>query len=108
VSDVRLALVTAPAAEAPGLARRVVEERLAACATLFPGAGSVYRWKGGVEEAQETMLLLKTTSGRIEALRARVLELHPYELPEFLVVAVEGGLEGYLAWVRRETAEEET
>lgn len=106
MSDVRLALVTAPAPEAAELARRLVEDRLAACATLFPGATSVYRWEGTVEEAQETVILLKTTSDRLQALRERVVQLHAYQVPEFLVIPVEGGFEGYLAWVRKETAEE--
>ncbi|MDT8342367.1 MAG: divalent-cation tolerance protein CutA [Longimicrobiales bacterium] len=103
----RLVLVTAPGPEARLLARRVVEERLAACANLIPGVESVYRWQGGVEEAAETLLVLKTTAARVEALRARVRALHSYDVPEFLVLPVEGGLEPYLAWVRASVAEGE-
>lgn len=105
MEEVRLILVTAPAAEAHALARRVVEERLAACVNLLPGVASVYRWEGKVQEVEETLLILKSSVGRIRELRERVIELHPYDVPEFLVVGVESGLEAYLAWVMTETGE---
>jgi periplasmic divalent cation tolerance protein len=61
---------------------------------------SVYRWQGSVEEATERQLVLKTASGRVEALRARLLDLHPYDVPEFLVVAASAGSDSYLSWLR--------
>ncbi|HSG46937.1 MAG TPA: divalent-cation tolerance protein CutA [Longimicrobiales bacterium] len=105
MEEVRLVLVTSPAAEAPALARRLVEERLAACVNLLSGMASVYRWEGKVEEAEETLMILKTSAGRIRELRERVVALHPYDVPEFVVVPVESGLESYLAWVLAETGE---
>lgn len=95
-----LVLVTGPDEEAMAeLGRRVVEERLCACANVVPGLASVYRWEGAVEEAEEALALLKTTRRRLDALQARVGELHPYDEPEFLAFDVDRGAPSYLAWV---------
>lgn len=103
--DARVVLVTAPdEATGRGLARSVVDERLAACVNVVPGIRSVFRWEGAVEEATEVLLILKTTAARVETLRARVVSLHPYEVPEFVVLAVDGGLDAYLAWIRTEVS----
>lgn len=97
---VSLALVTGPDRETMAeLGRRVVDERLCACANVVPGLASVYRWEGDVEEAEEALALLKTTRRRLGALRARVRELHPYDEPEFLAFDVDRGEPSYLAWV---------
>jgi len=101
----RVVLVTAPDAEhARRVARALVEERLVACANLVPGVTSVYRWEGAVQEDAEVLLVLKTRAGRLEALEARLGELHPYDVPEF--VAIEPGHVGalYLAWLLDATA----
>jgi periplasmic divalent cation tolerance protein len=99
-----LVLVTAPSAEkAAELARAVVEERLAACGNVVPGLRSIYRWEGKVQDDAEALLLLKTTPARFEALRARLLALHPYQVPEVLAVPVAAGSPAYLAWIARET-----
>jgi periplasmic divalent cation tolerance protein len=90
---------TANAEEAARISRTLVEERLAACATLLPGAQSIYRWEGTVEEAAETLLLLKTSAERLAALEVRLHELHSYETPEFLVLGVEAASTAYLAWL---------
>ena len=87
-------------ADGPALARTLVGEHLAACVNVLPVMMSVYRWKGQVEQDREQQLVIKTTSDRVGAVEARVRELHAYELPEFLVIAAEGGSAGYLAWVR--------
>ena len=102
---VRIVLVTAPPRRAPGLARALVERRLAACANLLPGVRSVYRWKGRVEESRETLLVLKTAASRVPALLAAVESLHPYEVPEAVVLAAAGGLAPWLRWVAEETRE---
>jgi periplasmic divalent cation tolerance protein len=86
-------------ADAADLARTLVEQRLAACVNIVGDVTSIYRWKDGVEEDEEQLLLIKTTADLVEALQARLRELHPYELPEFLVVPVTGGSEGYLRWL---------
>lgn len=96
----RVVLVTGPDRETlVELGRRVVRERLAACVNVLDGVASVYRWEGEVREAAEAMALLKTTEGRVDRLRERVLELHPYDTPEFLALDVEGGATAYLRWI---------
>ena len=93
-------LCTCPdAATAARIAAALVEERLAACVNVLPGVESVYRWQGRVERASEVLLLIKSTRERLPALTARVVELHPYELPELVAVDIAGGLPGYLAWI---------
>jgi periplasmic divalent cation tolerance protein len=97
----RIVLTTAAnPEEAERLGRTLVEERLAACATLIPGVESIYRWKGQVESATETMLLIKTGPEQLAALEARLHELHSYETPEFLVLQVEAGSHPYLDWLQ--------
>ena len=99
-----LILSTCPDADtAQRLARILVEERLAACVSLLPGAVSTYRWQGRVEQATEVQLLAKTPADRRDALTARLAELHPYELPEILAVETAAGLPAYLDWVTAET-----
>ena len=94
-------VLTTIAAEADGaaLARTLVDERLAACVNVLPAMTSVYRWKGQVEQDREQQLVIKTTRDRLAPLEARLRELHAYELPEFLVIAADGGSDAYLAWV---------
>ena len=101
MSDVRIVLITAPDREvAAGLGRALVEERLAACANLVPQITSIYRWEGAVQEDSEVLMVVKTSAGRVAALTERVLALHPYEVPEVLVLPVESGAATYLDWVR--------
>jgi periplasmic divalent cation tolerance protein len=100
-APVRIVLTTAAnAEEAERLARTLVDERLAACATLVPGIRSIYRWQGQIEESSETMLLIKTTVEQLAQLQTRLHALHSYETPEFLVLGVETGSDGYLDWLR--------
>jgi periplasmic divalent cation tolerance protein len=89
--------------EGERIARALVEERLAACVNLVPGVRSVYRWRGAVQSDSEVLLVIKTVRERFPALRARVRELHSYELPELVCVEPSGGEEEYLAWVVAET-----
>jgi periplasmic divalent cation tolerance protein len=86
--------------EAARLGRTLVEERLVACATLIPAIHSIYRWQGQIESSVETLLFLKTESDRLSALEARLLELHSYETPEFLVLSIESGSHSYLEWLQ--------
>ena len=79
-------------ADAAALARTLVDERLAACVNVLPVMTSIYRWKGSVEQDREQQLLIKTTAGRVVALAARLRGLHPYELPEFIVLDAEAQL----------------
>ena len=96
----RVVLTTAANPEdAHQLSRTLVEERLAACATLIPAAESIYRWKGEIESCNETLVLLKTSLDQLPALQARLIELHSYQTPEFLVLQVESGSQSYLDWL---------
>jgi periplasmic divalent cation tolerance protein len=85
--------------EANKLGRTLVEERLVACATLLPVVQSIYHWKDQIQSAPETMVLLKTSTEKLEALEARMRELHSYRVPEFLVIPVEHGSGPYLEWL---------
>jgi len=89
------------------LAEALVAERLAACVNVVPGLHSVYRWQGAIERSDETLLLIKTTRAGLPALSARIVELHPYELPEVVAVEVAGGLSAYLDWVAEQVAGDE-
>ncbi len=104
MTDALVVLVTTPSAErAAELARALVDERLAACGNVVPGLRSIYRWEGKVQDEEEALLLLKTTRARFEALRDRVLALHPYEVPEVIALPIEAGSAKYLAWIAAET-----
>jgi periplasmic divalent cation tolerance protein len=81
------------------IAQALVEEGLAACINIVPAVKSVYRWKGKVESAAESLLLIKLTSGVYETTERRIVELHPYELPEVIGVPIVAGLQAYLAWL---------
>jgi periplasmic divalent cation tolerance protein len=103
-TELRVAFATAPdEAVALRIARALVDERLAACANLVPGVRSIYRFRGVVEDQREVLLVIKTCADRVEALAERLRALHPYEVPELVVVPTAGGLAPYLDWVRAET-----
>ena len=105
-TDCVVMCTTLPAgADAAALARTLVGERLAACVATRPGARSVYRWRDAIEEDEEQQVLIKTTAARVASLGKRIRELHPYEVPEILVLPVIGGDGDYLEWVRACTAD---
>ncbi len=96
----RLVLTTAADHnEAARLAHTLVEEGLAACATLIPGAESIYRWQGEIETSRETLIQLKTGLEQLPDLETRLKELHSYQTPECLVLAVDSGSRAYLEWL---------
>ena len=100
-SDAVVVLTTLAAdADAAALGRTLVAERLAACVNVLPVMTSVYHWKGRIEEEREQQLVIKTAGGRLAALEARLRELHPYDVPEFLVLRVSEGSAAYLRWLR--------
>jgi periplasmic divalent cation tolerance protein len=99
-TSVRVVLSTFPTADkAAEVARILVEERLCACVNLVPAVRSIYRWEGAVADDTEVLALIKTTDERIPPLVNRLITLHPYEVPEALVLGTEGGAEKYLSWV---------
>ena len=95
-----LVVTTWPAdREVEAIARTLVDEQLAACVAVGGATVTFYRWRGSVERAEERQLIVKTTPERVAALEARLRKLHPYELPEFLVIRAEAS-EAYARWVR--------
>lgn len=97
----QLVLTTCPdTAAAERIAHALVSERLASCVNILPIAKSIYLWKGKVETAAEQLLVIKSMARAYRAIQKRILELHPYELPEVLAVPVADGCPDYLAWLR--------
>jgi periplasmic divalent cation tolerance protein len=93
-------LVTAPSSDvAAAMARTLVEEGLCACGNVVPGIRSIYRWEGKIHDDAEAMLVLKTERRLVPELKLRLGELHPYQVPELLVLPVEDGLPAYLEWL---------
>ena len=102
MSDVRVLLCTVPPDKADDVARALLDRRLVACVNILPGARSLYRWKGALEEASESLLVLKTVADKVNALTEAIHEVHPYDVPELLSLPVEGGSPAYLDWLRGE------
>jgi periplasmic divalent cation tolerance protein len=101
-----VALSTCPdAATAERIAHALVEQRLAACVNVLSNLSSVYRWQGKVYQDTEHLLIIKTHRDRLAALEATWRALHPYELPELIVVSIEGGHAPYLSWIHASVSE---
>ena len=100
-----IAYVTTESVEqAEHIGQALVAERLAACANILPGMRSIYRWKGAVETAEETVLIAKTREALAQALINRVRELHTYEVPCIVVLPITAGLPAFLRWIDDETS----
>jgi periplasmic divalent cation tolerance protein len=98
-----LAITTvASDADAAALVRGLLEQRLIACGTMLPEARSMYRWEGRLVNESETMVLLKTTTDRVAALKSALAAMHDYQVPELLTFVASDGLPGYLAWLTAE------
>jgi periplasmic divalent cation tolerance protein len=100
-----IVLTTLPAnADVRAFGTVLVEGRVAACVNVLPEMTSIYRWEGKVEQEPERQVVIKTTAARLPDLRERVRSLHPYDVPEFIVLPIIDGSEAYLKWVRESTA----
>lgn len=100
MTDARIVLTTAGSQEeARKIAHALVERKLAACVNIVPQIESVYRWQGKVESATEWLLIIKTQAEFFARVRDAIKELHSYELPECIMIPVEGGSEEYLNWI---------
>jgi len=97
--QVALVLTTFGVGQAMSVARVLVNERLAACVNVLPAMTSIYRWEGAVQQDDEEQVVIKTSTDRLADLESRLRQLHPYELPEFLVITADAGAEAYLKWV---------
>ena len=84
-------------------AKTLVEERLAACVNVLPNVRSIYRWKDQVETADEYQLLIKTWKSNTREIEVRLKTLHPYDVPEFVVIPIIEGSQDYLAWISENT-----
>lgn len=102
--EARLVLVTWPADRDPQpFAQALLDRRVAACVSILPPMDSIYRWQGQVEQAREQQVIIKTTVAALPALAAHVRELHPYDVPEFLVLTPSAGAAAYVEWLGQET-----
>jgi periplasmic divalent cation tolerance protein len=100
MTDKRIVFSTAGSEdEARKIARELVDRRLAACVNIVPHAESIYRWEGKIESSREWLLLIKTTAEQFSKVRDAIRELHSYELPECIAVAIEDGSPEYLRWL---------
>ena len=101
-----LVLTNCPDLEcAEGIAQSLLELHLAVCVNILPACRSLYRWQGAIESANEVPLLIKTSEERYPALEARIVALHPYDLPEIIALPITHGLPAYLAWLATEAQE---
>lgn len=106
MTDARIVLTTVALHEtAISIAQTLVAEHLAACVNVAPAVESVYWWQGKMDHSLEYVLMIKTKADRVDALRQRLLGMHPYELPEFVVLQVESASEAYLEWIRESVHE---
>jgi periplasmic divalent cation tolerance protein len=104
MQDVVVVLTTLPAeGDVGAFARTLVEEHLAACVNIHAPMTSIYWWDGKVQEDAERQLTIKTSADRLQGLQDRLRELHPYDVPEFLVLEVADASEAYSRWVRTST-----
>ncbi|MEM9529590.1 MAG: divalent-cation tolerance protein CutA [Pseudomonadota bacterium] len=102
-TDAVLALSTCPPEDAERLAAGLVNARLAACVNLLPGVRSIYRWEGQLEQAEETLMVIKTTTFCWEQLAGWLAQHHPYDVPELISVDLTNGLPDYLQWIDQQT-----
>jgi periplasmic divalent cation tolerance protein len=102
-TEIQVVLCTCPPEHADTLARALVSDRLVACVNVVPAVQSVYRWEGAVQSDTESLLIMKTRQGSLEALIAAIESQHPYDVPEVLSLPIGGGSEAYLSWVLAET-----
>jgi periplasmic divalent cation tolerance protein len=95
------------AEEAERIARAIVAKRLAACVNLLPAVRSIYRWKGEIEDTQETLLVIKSSRALFDDLRAEIEKLHSYEVAEIIAMPIVDGSEAYLGWLAHELVEKD-
>jgi periplasmic divalent cation tolerance protein len=99
-AKILLALSTFPDAEtARRISNQLVSEKFAACANILPTVESIYRWKGKIETASEAIVFFKTTPDRQTAFQEKLRSLHPYDVPEIILMPIANGLPEYLRWV---------
>ena len=105
-SEFVIVLTTLPTeVETADFAKTLIDDRLAACVSVHPEIKSFYTWQSQLMEESEQQILIKTTANRIKELQSRILELHPYKIPELLVIPITDGSEPYLEWIKECTSD---
>jgi periplasmic divalent cation tolerance protein len=102
MENVRVVFVSIPRDEARAMARKLVEERLAACANIIPQIESFFWWEEKVQEDKESLIILKTSQSQVERLITYVRDNHPYDVPEVITLPLAEGLPDYIDWVIEE------
>ncbi|CAK5073714.1 unnamed protein product [Meloidogyne enterolobii] len=103
----KVVYVTVPSTEVgKNIAKEIIQKRLAACVNIVPHLTSIYEWKGKIEEESESLLIIKTEADRLVQLEEIVNKIHPYDVPEFIVLPIEKGSEPYLKWIYKQTRNE--
>ena len=99
IGEILQVQVSCPPDKAENLALDLLDSGLASCINVVPLVKSFYYWKGKLQQDNESLMLIKCPANNYKRLESRILDLHPYELPEILIVSVSGGLQAYLDWV---------
>lgn len=102
MTTINLILCTCPDRDtAEEIAAKLIESGLAACVNIVPGITSIYRWQGKTEKDPEVLLLIKTASSRLQELQQKLVEMHPYDVPEIIALPIEHGHIPYIEWVEQ-------
>jgi periplasmic divalent cation tolerance protein len=98
----KIVFVTAPERASAKIAEELVKKKVAACVNILP-IRSIFSWKGKIEDDRENLLIIKTKKPRIEQLKEIIKQIHPYEVPECIILPIEDGLPDYLRWIDETT-----
>jgi periplasmic divalent cation tolerance protein len=101
MSEYVLAITTCPENEADSIASSLVEDKLCACINIIKGITSIYHWNGKIEKDTECLILMKTEKNLTDRLHDTLRKIHSYEVPEFIIIAIEDGSEDYLSWISK-------
>ena len=102
----RIVLSTAGSEEEGArIAKSLLERKLCACVNLVPKVRSLYRWEGEVQDDAEVLLIMKTTQDKLQALSDHLAQIHSYDVPEVLAIAVDKGSASYLEWLAESCAD---
>lgn len=103
--DALVVYITTPNEDlAANIARALVESRLAACVNIIRDIRSIYSWQGKIEDEKEVLMIAKTRQELFNALKAKVLDMHPYSVPEIIAMPIVDGSEEYMKWLEKETS----
>jgi periplasmic divalent cation tolerance protein len=94
-----LAMTTCPESKSKELGRQLVEKQVCACVNIIPTITSIYHWRNDMVTDTESILIMKTESRFAEILEKQIMEIHPYEIPEFIVLDIKSGYKKYLDWI---------